>query len=636
MKKLIYPCKARFSWLMILTFILSSSLFAGDVKIHMVYAKQWAILNTAYSAKVEYKNDEAFDVNDFAVKFSIYQLTGPGSWELKYEHEKNAMTVKADSGLHVDNTDNPWIPDFVGRYQLRINTTASNDINPDNDDITLDFSVNRFVNMRITQQNMLSPDFGMYSDWGRISFKIPAKPDFSYYNVLGKNPITGTENWIVRNLQIPVLTTPCPARLGIRIKFSSFGFTPGNKVDFLRVIPYESAEPISGFPVMPEEGYITRQVTGSDLDIRLGIIHKFKKKSAVIMPDATQSALSKTAEPEYYSVINEMVGDNLNNAANPPSDTYAGDYGASGLHSVAMGLHWLDRLSEDISLESDTTVRKILEALSALSERKDESGVEPDTIIKALLAYIDGNMLPVRVGFQSYWIDDAQIDSPIPDYGHSAINDQAEEDGIPPAWDYIFSGMKDGCAVATQVGWHDDEMNHMGNFWVPVVYASQSDTTRSLIIREDAYEPDTARAIAYTFFNYMEDGNWGHVSSFDDPPWKAYIEGVIVQCYDSTVSYEIGAIPEVNALNLHDLAIHRNPAPWTEEIRLSFNLDRTEDAEIILINIHGKVVHRADLKHMQPGVHKHHIPAGVTGASGHYMVALKTGKGISVAKLVRY
>ncbi len=101
------------------------------------------------------------------------------------------------------------------------------------------------------------------------------------------------------------------------------------------------------------------------------------------------------------------------------------------------------------------------------------------------------------------------IASPVNDYAHRAENNLAGQNGIPPTWDYIYSSVMAGSAVEIQIGWHDDQGNQLGSFWVPVVGVSQTDSTRSITLKEDSNEMDTARSNLFIFHHFQEDNGWG-------------------------------------------------------------------------------------------------------------------------------
>jgi len=610
----------------------SLSLNAGDVKIGAYYVEQFAEVNQPQTAELDFTNDEAYDVNDFKVNYSVYKLTGYLTWELEYEYEKNNMTVPANSSVTVNNSDMPWTPSLLGRYQWRITTTASNDINPDNDDINIDVSVNRFKRLGFKQFNMVSPDFGMKSDWGWVSFKISPKTDFTYYNLKARNPDTQEESWIVKNAEIPPLTDEYFTRISGRFKYSDFGFTAGIKVESVDFIVQETDEPINQFQL--DYGWMNVPVRLGD--IKLGIRHDFKKKGAAVAPVKGVNVAESVQEFNYVSYINDLMSDDLNNTTNPPTAEYAGDLGASGPHAAAMGFHLLDKGWDEITIEADTSVRMTLEALSGMMARSDTGTTTTRQVISAKLQYIDQKMIPVGVNFQSMGIDDDIISSPVVDYGHRAVNNQAGNNGIPPTWYYIYNSMMAGCAVEIQIGWYDDQGNQLGGFWVPVVGVSQSDSTRSITIKEDANEADSARSISNTFHHFQEDNGWGWLESFDHTPWKAYIESVIVQCYDPTVTFDPISVPEYKNHGNHNLVIYDNPGQSSEEVNVSFSIDQPGDVEIMVYSLHGKLIGKEMLGNRHTGEHYYTLPAELFQSSGNYLIVFNTRNEISVGKVIRY
>ncbi len=633
MKKVRQISCPRLLCLILLTVYLStgSALFAGDVKIKGYIADRWAVANQPYKVEVTFNNDEAYDVYDFSVNYSIYKMTGPLDWELSYEYKKEQMTVPAGSELTINNDDMPWIPDLLGRFQLRITTTASNDINPDNDDMEVDLGVNRFIRLGIKQFDMVNPDFGMKSSWGWVSFKIPAKTDFSFYNLKARNPLTDDQAWIVKNIEIPPVTDDYFTRIGTRFKFSDLGFVLGEKIETVDIIVQESETPLEDFSI--DYGWLNNRVRPGEF--KIGVKLQFHKKHATVNSVNEVPVINATGELTYVSIINEMVGDDLNNEAHPPTDVYAGDFGANAPYAASLGFHWLDSIAEEVDLGTEVTVRETMEALSGMMSRADGASVTSQQVIEAKLQFIDQEKIPVAVGFQSVWLDEEFIDSPIPDYSHQAANEQAGETGVPPSWEYIYSGMDQGCAVEILVGWHDDQGETMEGFWVPVVGVSQTDSTRSITIREDCNESDTAQAILNTFHHYQVDNGWGWLSGFDDPPWKAYIESVITQCPDTSVTFEIDNFSGGFHADSPRLVIHNNPGPVSAEILLTFRLDEESDVEVFLYNIHGQLIDSHHVPNTVPGDQEFIIPPGVIRSSGTYLVVVKTGRDVRVSKLVR-
>ncbi len=131
---------------------LSFSIHAGDVKIGGYIVGNFAQVGEPYEVDVNFTNNEDFDVLDFHVNYSICKIIGDLTYEVVYEYDKTGMTVPANSELSVNNSDIPWIPLLQGAYELWITTTASNDINPDNDDIVIKLTANKFLILQSESQ----------------------------------------------------------------------------------------------------------------------------------------------------------------------------------------------------------------------------------------------------------------------------------------------------------------------------------------------------------------------------------------------------------------------------------------------------------------------------------------------------
>ncbi len=133
----------------------------------------------------------------------------------------------------------------------------------------------------------------------------------------------------------------------------------------------------------------------------------FRKKAAEAPPTTATPEYSSTGVLNFVSLVNDWEGDDLNNAAHPPTANYAGDFGANGPHATAMGFHWLEKVTPEISFGGAVTVRETLEELSGLMNRADTSVTSAVQLISGKLHYIDQKKIPVTVGYQSWWVDDA-------------------------------------------------------------------------------------------------------------------------------------------------------------------------------------------------------------------------------------
>lgn len=238
-----------------------------------------------------------------------------------------------------------------------------------------------------------------------------------------------------------------------------------------------------------------------------------------------------------------------------PND-YDGDWNACGPVATANSFSWLRSMHADIDTklgaafgQGDSAQRKMLAEFSELMDRTNESQVGIRDFIEAKLAFIDKYKLPMKVEYQSVFLvgaGDSTIDSPNSNYGHKARNKSVNPPNPAPhgriSPEFIFQSLKDTCDTEILLQWMKTDalgnITYTNGHYVTVTGVRQNNGNWRIKWKDDANQKEaggTRQGISD-----MTVGPQGviWIPGLDDATLgKCFVEDVITECYDSSVTF---------------------------------------------------------------------------------------------------
>jgi hypothetical protein len=199
--------------------------------------------------------------------------------------------------------------------------------------------------------------------------------------------------------------------------------------------------------------------------------------------------------------------------------------------------------------QGDSAQRKMLAEFSELMDRTNESQVGIRDFIEAKLAFIDKYKLPMKVEFQSVFLvgaGDSTVNSPNDCYGHKARNKSVTPPNPAPhgriSPEFIFESLKDTCDTEILLQWMKTDaagnVTFTNGHYVTVTGVRQNNGNWRLRWKDDANQK-AAGGLRHGISDMTVGANgiiW--IPGLDDPALgKCFVEDVITECYDSSVTF---------------------------------------------------------------------------------------------------
>ena len=646
MKHVIRPTQMATIKLLGIFFVLTlaglPNLNAGDAYFLEVNFRSVFYAEDEKSVDITFGNDEAFDVTDFSVGIQIRYQLSPSEWNVVYEWSQEGLTVEANSTLDVSTDPETWSPDMTGKYQLSVETYSPVDINLSNNSLTKDFLVGDYQRIAFKQFNMINPFQQENSTLGAVGFKLPPNEETRFINVMAQKKESTETEWLVRNL--PVLPFSDTRYLYYHFDYSWLNYTAGETVESVDIAVQEDAFELSaGFEFT---GLVNFNVWNMDYDIPGDNEETDIEVPSILdeLEDLPFPLFGDVYSIDYEYIGCEMPNIELDSNKNGITEDYAGDWNACGPAAAANSLQWLENTVEEIP-DTETSHRDKLKELSGLMERGDGEGVTTEQLVKGKLAFIDKYKLPIHVKYQSWWNQDDSIPSPDTTYGHFAEN-KADTPSVKkaPTWEFLKEEVKKGEDVEILFGWYDHGAERHGGHWVAVSGVSETNYARGVYIKEDWDQSDSVRTTHEKYLRWVanEEETWGRLEGYDGPNNNAWVESVVSESYDSTITFgdeepepepeaifgRSGLITSFNLLN--------NRAPVGEQVQVQFTLAESSVLTIEVFSMKGLRVAELNFSQLPAGTHTKLIPGSYFPEAGNYFIRVSLGSERHMMKMVRY
>jgi hypothetical protein len=615
------------------TFLASTGIaYSGDAYIANINIGVVYYLENGDTVKATFRNDENFDVPNFSVSYTIWQEVTLDNWQLKYEWSTEGLTVEANSELEVAS-ETTWKPMVQGRYQFCINSYSSSDIDLSNNTLYHDFIVGNFKSIKLRQINFINPYQIENSTTGMFTLKLPPRKEeagISFINVIARKPQTTSSDWIVRNL--PIAPFDDYHRLSHYFDLSLLDYKEGEDAESLEIAVQEDTLPLSiAFTPL---SFVKFDVDYFDYNIPSD--NESEEISNTSLPQEVSPPEHDSVEGyEYYYVGCKIPNIDLDSNIYKVTGEYAGDWNACGPAAAANSIQWLEETNGNIP-STGTSHREKMEEISRLMGRANKDGVTTEQLVKGKLAFIDKYKLPIHVKFQSWWQNEANIPSPDATYGHSAEN---RSDSVgkqkPPKWEFLKEEVKKGEDVEILFGWYNHGGQRKGGHWITVSGFFDSDSLKGIFFKDDGTQQDSA-GTRETFIEWQIKDEWSRLAGFDGPNNYCWIESVVTESYDETVTFENPDGIMTPYADEIDFEIINNPARIEENVTLKFYLNRNITLSFDIITTDGRTIISTTPVNFDAGQHFYQVPGSGKLGRGNYLVVLKDRSQRFVKQLTRY
>lgn len=383
---------------------------------------------------------------------------------------------------------------------------------------------------QIAQIDMEAPYQIPNSTYGSFELTYPPVGELSFINVMGRNPQTGQTAWIVENL--PLFPFPEPQTMDYWFDWRLLGYEQGQDIAQIDMAMWQSPGIMTG-PMAPE---IWLPVSVSNKPYV--VISDNPAEVSITAPVAVDSFAYNIFHPIEHKFRGCTVPNiDLDGENHPVSGTYAGDLNGCGPAAAANSMQWLE--DTDPRINTSTTHRDKMESMSADMERCNGCGVNTQQLIKGKLAFIDRHQLPIRVKFQSLYINEETIASPNPLYGHQAANESAHPgQQSHPSWDFLKQEMEKGEDVEILYGWYNSSGVRHGGHWITVTGYLDAGDFELISFKDDAIQ-EISTGTSHLPMRIQRQGERWRLVGFDGPNNYCWVESIVSESYDSTVTFNL-------------------------------------------------------------------------------------------------
>jgi len=592
--------------------------FAGDVKIGRIYLPTMTSLKgVPMPVEINFENKEAFPVTGLSVTFQIRNTLQ----ELLLDVTYNNLTVPAKSEVKCSTYPTTWTPPAIGMYKLSITSFSPVDINPSNNGAELEFRVLEKPNVWVEQLNLYKPFPVMNSANFMLGVDVPASEEVLWLNVLARKPLSTVRHWIVQNM--PLLPFHSDRKIYYPWYMPSLGYVPGEDVSKIEL----SLSLSSKTKMEPFLTYAYDTYTVTDFDYKVGF-DITEKINVGTVPAKAEVPGHNQNDTLYYNYRGcDVPNIDLDSSKYQPTDLYAGDWNACGPAAAANSLEWLEAQHPG-KLFNIYGHRDKMTVLGKFMNRENEKGVTTDQLAKGKLGFIDLTDLPIHVKYQSWFNNDSVIKSPVANTGHVAHN---MSDSIgkskPPTWEFLKSEIDKGEDVEILFGWYDNGTVRHGGHWVTVTGVVETDTLKGIFIKDDGNQA-AAGGTRESYHIWQPKGEWSRLMGYDGPNNYCWVESVVSESYDSTITHSpptaIEDIQYDKTSGRINFRLNKNPVVLTEDVTLSINLAEKTRVYVNVFDYMGRLTDSQDLGQLDQGGHQYKIPADRFKTAGQYLVIIYT------------
>ncbi len=573
----------------------TTTALAGDAKFKRIITPlQTMYLGSIFAVVFEIENIESYPVTDLLITSSIKN----SNEEEVYGWDTTIKLLPPKGWSILSSQPHSWLVEEPGIYTLSLKCSSPVDINPSNNELEMEFE------LKTPPKPVLEYDIEQLSfkiNWdhpfslaGLFNFKYGPLEEGKYVNVMAKNDKTETIEWIVKNLAL--MPFEVEQKISYCFDFGKLNYVDGEDINTIDVgLMLSDTVIVDSFS--PEYWYKT---VVKDIRYDVGIDNP---------PDSEPSIIFELSEPAFelrpYKTW-EYRGCNVPNleldfTQHASNADYAGDLNACGPAAASNSMQWL--LEKHTKLDDNgQSHREKMEELSKMMRRGNDSGVTTQQLIKAKLDFIDKYKLPIAVKYQCFFNSADSIKSPNDEFRHFARN-KSDSARKPPKWDWLLSEFKNGEDIEIMFGWYDSTGARHGGHWVTVSGLSEVGNYRGLYFKDDLLQGADS-GTREMFVNWVEGtGGWSRLAGFRGPNSWCWVESVVSESYDSTVTFEASGIDEKGETKFN-INVWENPSRVAQAINISFTLSESHDLKIMVYDLAGNKIATISKGNYSPGEYK--------------------------------
>lgn len=440
-----------------------------------------------------------------------------------------------------------------------------------------------------------------------------------YMNIVAHQSPSAPLQWIVRNYPIIKLDSNFVASSFFDL--SSLGISTSDKLDSLKAKILYSNDVITSQPnIAIDEMFYYKVIDTQQIS-----------NQSSIDPDATAIPLDYTISqfPQYNltqppiqdSVFIEFANSSidLNSSKYNPNTVpnYNGDEGASGISAMATIIDKLEKRNSKIITALSPRDKMI--AINKYTHRQDNTGIQRDTTIKALLNMIDQTKIPLKVNFQSFRNTQDNIYSD-DKYGHFASN--LTNSNAKPDWNWLNGEIKKDRLACVELAWYDQSGRRNATWAVVYSIFKQYGVTKLGIYLD--LDPMHEGGLTYSTVTINQSEKYDYIVELSQPTLKCVIESFVTIGYDASIVFT--SVGNTNYYNQNLISILNNPAETATDIYLEVGIPHYSFVQLELYDIMGNKIIDIYNQETDKGLLKIKFGQNSNLAKGMYFVVLQ-GKG---------
>ena len=623
MKQAVHPRFQHLKLAVCLVFVcaVSISVYAGDIFVRAVLMAdnfQYAEQDNPFDISIE--NQENFPVNDVEVSVSYRMMGDP---TVLQQDMIPLGTVDPLATVNVSTFQHPFFTMSPGMYDVQIDLNSSNDINPTNDQHTFQLNLLPQPNLSLYQVDMQFPYNRPMSNFGIVSLDLSPLEAPQFANFFLLNPMTESLEWMGYN--IPLIPFPEQQLLDNWFNYDAIGNVEGTEVGNVLGYLKISSQPIESLDQV-QANFQSIQVEPMDYNIESNNPTEVTPSPPSFASGHNVISIFGEDKLEYRGC--NMSNIDLDNGSNGAGNGWTGDRNACGPAAAANSMQWLAEHDPNVP-DNGQSIRDKMKDLASFMDRQNNAGVTTEQLVKGKLGFIDKHKLPIKVKYSSWFNTDASIASPNNAFGHKAENKGSTGARKPPSFDFLMQEMLDGEDVEIMWGWYDRDGNRHGGHWVSLSGATEVAGIKYIWFKDDS-EQGAAGGTRHSMMEIVEhpDGDWFRVAGFNGPNNNCWVESVVSESYDSTITFT--GIEEYGE-GLFQLAMFPNPVALGDPIALQLTLPRAVQPTLRIYTVSGQMIYEQGLSVLSAGMHEITVPSQAIASHGVYIVRLETQSGTQVS-----
>lgn len=443
-----------------------------------------------------------------------------------------------------------------------------------------------------------------------------------YGNIMAREPGNDKNYWLVRN----AVLTPKSSKDTVRYWFNyddlELNVSELLALDQIEIAQYSGSDPWVSIPEIDANDWEAISIEGDSYYVASGLADA---AASIDWEKPADPVFNDNVNPLYFfRNINDLVIElNASDDDGVFDQNYKGDEYANTPAASATSLHYIDRVTPDLTI--DTELRQTHELLSAFFGREEGKGVSTRNMISGMLSFIDDRKVPVAVKYISSQIVEDTIHSPNTVYNHYALKMDGTNEGFP-TWDVLKSLTRNNAGIELCLQWINSSGDLIGSHVVSVAGIAEANGTNNLWVVDDTRQDVEGGKSKHHLTWIANSSAQPMIYEWAMGDTLCFVTGIISQLYDKNVKFDGTSVEEIDN-RMPNVSIYRNPSDKGETVNIIVEIDEAGMLELEIVDMSGRKVGTLTDSQYNRGTYKFEWDGkdsnGKVASSGNYLVNIK-------------